>query len=127
MKFFLAMFFFGLADAAAEFLAATDGGTFFILQVDLGIDMEEGSEEEWCLEILNTDSHLIGPERCSLQTWQLESVNPNAQKPESLQSREIRLKDLNSHDLELFRNSIKKEWDTNVQAGAVAIIEPHEA
>ena len=29
--------FFGLADAAAEFLAATDGGTFFILQVDLGI------------------------------------------------------------------------------------------
>ena len=91
------------------------------------IDMEEGSEEEWCLEILNTDSHLIGPERCSLQTWQLESVHPNAQKPESLQSREIRLKDLNSHDLELFRNSIKKEWDTNVQAGAVAIIEPHEA
>ena len=91
------------------------------------VDMEEGSEEEWCLEILNTDSHLIGPEQCSLQTWQLESVNPSAQKPESLQSREIRLKDLNSHDLELFRNSIQKEWETNVQAGAVAIIEPHEA
>ena len=31
--------FFGLADAAAEFLAATDGGTFFILQVDLGISI----------------------------------------------------------------------------------------
>ena len=44
-----------------------------------------------------------------------------------MQSREIRLKDLNAHDLELFQRSLRKEWDTNVQAGAVSIISPHDA
>eukprot|EP00435_Cladocopium_sp_Y103_P020687 s58_g5.t1 len=42
-------------------------------------------------------------------------------------SKEIRLKDLDSHDYELFKQAIHKEWKTNIDNGAIAIVPPHEA
>eukprot|EP00435_Cladocopium_sp_Y103_P035426 s3103_g9.t1 len=48
------------------------------------------------------------------------SINKRAQK-------EIRLKDLDSHDHELFKQAIQKEWKTNIDNGAIAVIPPHEA
>ena len=41
--------------------------------------------------------------------------------------KEIRLKDLNSHDYELFKQAIQKEWRTNIDKGAIAVVPPHEA
>eukprot|EP00435_Cladocopium_sp_Y103_P008670 s753_g2.t1 len=42
-------------------------------------------------------------------------------------SKELRLKDLDSHDFELFKQAIQKEWRTNIDNGAIAVIEPQEA
>ena len=41
--------------------------------------------------------------------------------------KEIRLKDLNSHDYELFKQAIQKEWRTNIDNGAIAVVPPQEA
>ena len=41
--------------------------------------------------------------------------------------KEIRLKDLNSHNYELFKQAIQKEWRTNINNGAIAVVPPHEA
>ena len=42
-------------------------------------------------------------------------------------NKEIRLKDLDRHDYELFKQAIQKEWKTNIDNGAISIVEPHEA
>ena len=41
--------------------------------------------------------------------------------------KEIRLKDLNSHDYELFKQANQKEWRTNIDNGAIAVVPPQEA
>ena len=43
------------------------------------------------------------------------------------QSKELKLNELDSHDQQLFREAIKKEWNTNINAGAIRVIPPHEA
>ena len=52
------------------------------------------------------------------------TVNENMNKKAS---REIKLQDLDSHDAELFKKAIEKEWNTNVANGAIKVLDPVES
>lgn len=95
-------------------------------QVDIDIT-DDDLENEWYIDILSDSSSPEIIDASSLETWNLTSTQHSASQKEAVQSREIRLKDLDAHDHELFQRSLRKEWDTNVQAGAVSIISPHDA
>lgn len=62
----------------------------------------------------------------SNETW-VSSVEPNVGDVNKRASREIKLKDLNSHDAELFKSAIEKEWNTNVANGAIKVLDPIES
>ena len=42
-------------------------------------------------------------------------------------SKEIKLKDRDSHDAGLFKTAIEKEWNTNIENGAIKIVDPIES
>lgn len=42
-------------------------------------------------------------------------------------NKEVKFKDLSAHDQKLFREAIKKEWDTNIAAGAISILTPQQS
>lgn len=59
----------------------------------------------------------------TIDSKQIEKIPPGSRKG----SNEIRLKDLNSHDYELFKQAIKKEWETNLSNGAIKAVDPQRA
>ena len=56
-----------------------------------------------------------------------EGVGPTRSTAPKRASKEFRLKDLDSHDLELFKQATHKEWKTNIDNGAIVVIPTHEA
>ena len=74
-------------------------------------------------EAFDTDQELF-LESCELYA---EGVGAPTQSINKRATKEISLKDLDKHDYELFKQAIHKEWKTNIDNGAIAVIPPHEA
>ena len=79
--------------------------------VEMNSDIE--GDDELVLEVVNG----LNLEIVDAETWLNATSN----------TREIQLKNLGPKDMQLFDEAIKKEWNTNVEAGAVAVIPPIEA
>eukprot|EP00435_Cladocopium_sp_Y103_P035529 s1685_g9.t1 len=63
----------------------------------------------------------------SVHETYVDSVGTPSPSINKKASKEIQLKDLDQHDYELFKQAIHKEWKTNIDNGAIAVIPPHEA
>ena len=72
-----------------------------------------GDDDELVLEVVDG----LNLEIVDAETWLNATSN----------TREIQLKNLGPKDMQLFDEAIKKEWNTNVEAGAVTVIPPIEA
>ena len=74
-------------------------------------------------EAIETDQELL-LESCEVYT---EGVGTHTQPVSKRASKEIQLRELDPHDFEFFKQAIHKEWKTNIDNGAIAVIPPHEA
>ena len=107
------------------------------------IDLDPSDEEQYERNVMDLDSNIgsdveiasasdgysasIAPSS-DHSLWNLEHLGEQIEAwSAKTQSKELQLKDLDDHDKQLFRAAIKKEWDTNVKAGAIRVVPPSEA
>eukprot|EP00435_Cladocopium_sp_Y103_P016165 s1568_g4.t1 len=76
------------------------------------------SDQELLLEIETEENPIEAWHGTSVQTG--DDVNKRA-------ARELKLKDLNEHDAQLFKQAISKEWTTNIDNGAIKVLDPLES
>jgi hypothetical protein len=77
-------------------------------------------------EFVIWDSETRKPKERFHEAYVSENLNPGPAINKRA-AKELRLKDLDSHDYELFKQAIQKEWKTNIDNGAIVVIQPHEA
>ena len=56
--------------------------------------------------------------------WVEQCWNASLSSKDQKGGKEIRFKDLDDHDQQLFREAIMKEWNTKIEAGAVSVLSP---
>ena len=74
------------------------------------------SDQELMLEIEDNSN--------AINAWYHHVENTEVNKRAA---KEIKLKDLNPHDAALFQKAIEKEWKTNLDNGAIKVIDPIES
>eukprot|EP00435_Cladocopium_sp_Y103_P070350 s367_g35.t1 len=76
------------------------------------------SDQELLLEIEFGDNHV--------DSW-YNAIGTVPQDVNKKAAKELKLKDLDPHDAELFKNAIDKEWQTNIANGAIKVLDPIES
>ena len=88
--------------------------------IDLDTDQEGNLSVSYEPSIAETWDSML----CTMSDAQTDAIHCWNTKS---QSKELRLKDLDAHDQILFRAAIKKEWNTNINNGAIEVIPPNRA
>lgn len=81
-------------------------------QVQQNLMQEETENHVFMIDREPNETRLTSVRNC----WSMQS-----------QTKELRLRDLDEHDRALFIKAIRKEWETNLNAGAIEVIPPMEA
>jgi hypothetical protein len=81
------------------------------------------SDQEMFMEVLPFEEY--ENQESSFDMFPMHNISNG--DPNKRAAKEIKLKDLNSHDYELFKQAIQKEWKTNLENGAIRVVPPIEA
>ena len=86
------------------------------------------SDQDMFLEVMNPDVYDNSAEfpHPDMPVYHMENTSHSVDANKRA-AKEIKLKDLNEHDFNLFREAIQKEWKTNLDNGAIRVIPALEA